>query len=379
MGKIYLVAHSHAVGDGYDEYITLENGTVTKTYSWEKIGNTDIDLSNYVNDLSGIANNGVITNLTKSGNTLSVTSTDLSGTRTASDGKYISGIIQDKTGKITSLSESDLPETAIIVESTDGKVSAADYARLSESDNSFIIYEGLIYRKCLSSNTTNQAVQFECIYNDYLKINVFAAYAWTSSTSSTSTINVDDVSKLKVGMELNFYSANGDEISGAVNNGIRITAIDSTNKTITVSKKTFTSSDLPASADPKSYICYLSNDPSTKLGDAYITEDNDGTGIINVSNWRSFLYSIPSNCVQIDFRTKSGGYLAGAAGRKVTSVDKTNGTIKVTGAELDSESLPQGGGSYATIAIGSTYNSKVNINTIYLYQSGSSTTYTISK
>ena len=92
MGKIYLVAHSHSSDDGYDEYITLESGTTTKTYSWEKIGNTDIDLSNYVNNLSGTTDSGVVTDITKSGNTLTVTSSNLSGTQTASSGKYISGI-----------------------------------------------------------------------------------------------------------------------------------------------------------------------------------------------------------------------------------------------------------------------------------------------
>lgn len=70
---------------------------------------TDIDLSNYVNNLSGTANNGVVTNITKSGNTLTVTSSNLSGVQTASSGKYISGITQDKTGKITSISEGTLP------------------------------------------------------------------------------------------------------------------------------------------------------------------------------------------------------------------------------------------------------------------------------
>ena len=42
-GVIYLVAHSHGTQDVYDEYIWLAE---TKTY--EKIGNTDIDLSAYV-------------------------------------------------------------------------------------------------------------------------------------------------------------------------------------------------------------------------------------------------------------------------------------------------------------------------------------------
>lgn len=42
-GVIYLVAHSHGTQDIYDEYIWLSEA---KTY--EKIGNTDIDLSAYV-------------------------------------------------------------------------------------------------------------------------------------------------------------------------------------------------------------------------------------------------------------------------------------------------------------------------------------------
>lgn len=43
VGKIYLVAHSHGASDIYDEYIW-----VNSTSKFEKIGNTDIDLSNYV-------------------------------------------------------------------------------------------------------------------------------------------------------------------------------------------------------------------------------------------------------------------------------------------------------------------------------------------
>lgn len=49
MGIIYLVADTHGTGDNYDEYITIQSGT---TYSWEKIGNTDVDLSGYAK-LSG--------------------------------------------------------------------------------------------------------------------------------------------------------------------------------------------------------------------------------------------------------------------------------------------------------------------------------------
>ena len=48
-GVIYLIAHSHGTRDNYDEYIWLE-----KSKSYEKIGNTDVDLSNYVrkNDIT---------------------------------------------------------------------------------------------------------------------------------------------------------------------------------------------------------------------------------------------------------------------------------------------------------------------------------------
>ena len=48
VGKIYFIAHTHGEKDIYDEYLTVIGGTEeVPTYSWEKIGNTDIDLSGY--------------------------------------------------------------------------------------------------------------------------------------------------------------------------------------------------------------------------------------------------------------------------------------------------------------------------------------------
>lgn len=57
-GVIYLVVHSHGTQDIYDEYIWLSE---TKTY--EKIGNTDIDLSAYVkkSELTAITTNDLNT------------------------------------------------------------------------------------------------------------------------------------------------------------------------------------------------------------------------------------------------------------------------------------------------------------------------------
>lgn len=50
-GTIYLKAHTHGTQDNYDEYVYVND-------KWEKIGNTDIDLSNYVtfDDLIAITN-----------------------------------------------------------------------------------------------------------------------------------------------------------------------------------------------------------------------------------------------------------------------------------------------------------------------------------
>ena len=46
VGKIYFIPHVHGEKDVYDEYLTVIRGTEeAPTYSWEKIGNTDIDLS----------------------------------------------------------------------------------------------------------------------------------------------------------------------------------------------------------------------------------------------------------------------------------------------------------------------------------------------
>lgn len=105
MGKIYLVAHSHGTQDSYDEFITIESGDTTKTYSWEKIGNTDIDLSQYVKGISGTTDNGVITNITKDGNTITVTSKSLETadpvTEAGDSRAFITSITQAKDGKIT--------------------------------------------------------------------------------------------------------------------------------------------------------------------------------------------------------------------------------------------------------------------------------------
>lgn len=54
MHRIYLVKDTHSDNqDNYDEYITIKTGSA---YSWEKIGNTDIDLSQYLKKTDIVAN-----------------------------------------------------------------------------------------------------------------------------------------------------------------------------------------------------------------------------------------------------------------------------------------------------------------------------------
>lgn len=49
LGTIYLVAHSHSEKDAYDEYVWIADTTKTAGGYYEKLGSTDIDLSNYPN------------------------------------------------------------------------------------------------------------------------------------------------------------------------------------------------------------------------------------------------------------------------------------------------------------------------------------------
>ena len=101
-GVIYIVPHAHSdSNDTFDEYIWNTSLTTPK---YEKIGNTDVNLDGYVNALSGTANSGVVTNITKSGSTISVTSTNLTVNSPAKNGtatEFIDSVSQAANGKIT--------------------------------------------------------------------------------------------------------------------------------------------------------------------------------------------------------------------------------------------------------------------------------------
>lgn len=103
---IYYVPSANGTGDSYDEYMALTTGS--STYVWEKIGNTDIDLSGYVpttRKINGIALTSDIT-LTKNNIGLNnVTNTATESTITENSGKNItSGAVYAALNKSVSSS-----------------------------------------------------------------------------------------------------------------------------------------------------------------------------------------------------------------------------------------------------------------------------------
>lgn len=112
-GVIYIVPHTHSdSNDTYDEYIWNTSLTTPK---YEKIGNTDVNLNGYVNALSGTANSGVVTNITKSGSTISVTSANLTTFAPAASGnsiEFIDSVSQAANGKITATKKTVRTATA---------------------------------------------------------------------------------------------------------------------------------------------------------------------------------------------------------------------------------------------------------------------------
>ena len=85
---IYLVAHTHSADSSsdkeiYDEYVTVKSGT---SYSWELIGNTDIDISKLAEELVTGANTaGLATGEAGAG---VAANTGLSGGATVKDGVF---------------------------------------------------------------------------------------------------------------------------------------------------------------------------------------------------------------------------------------------------------------------------------------------------
>ena len=103
---IYYVPSVNGTDDSYDEYMALATGS--STYAWEKIGNTDIDLSGYVPTTRKINGNALTSDITLTKNNIglgNVTNTATESTITEHSGKNItSGAVYAALNKSVSSS-----------------------------------------------------------------------------------------------------------------------------------------------------------------------------------------------------------------------------------------------------------------------------------
>lgn len=88
-GKIYIVPQSQGkTDDNFDEYITIKGGTAqSPAYSWEKIGDTRIDLSGYVTNVSYTAGTHKLQQ-TKNGTTTDVHTFGALADKSQASGSY---------------------------------------------------------------------------------------------------------------------------------------------------------------------------------------------------------------------------------------------------------------------------------------------------
>lgn len=127
MGKIYLVKDTHGTQDNYDEFITLESGTTTKTYSWEKIGNTDIDLSGYVPVTRKVNNKALSADITLSAADVGVNTTNFPGLNKTGT---VTAVKMNGTTKNPSSGVVDLGTVITSHQSLDGKQDKLSDAQL---------------------------------------------------------------------------------------------------------------------------------------------------------------------------------------------------------------------------------------------------------
>lgn len=207
--KIYLVPCKHTAQEtqkGYDEYLTVKSGS---TYSWELIGNTqDVDLSDYVNTLDGTASNGVITNLTKSGNTLTVTSTSLvttDPTATVGDNslQFISNISQAKNGKITA-TKKNVP--------SDRLVSAQFHNAITATENTATGNEG-IYVMGVYEGTNGSLTWEPQKLNLTDPLNCYWADQKLTTTAKTDTTPTFASTKFKIGQSVVTVAPNANQLA----------------------------------------------------------------------------------------------------------------------------------------------------------------------
>ena len=111
-----------------DQWVVAVN-SASPYYTFQDIETEKVNLSGYVNALSGTANSGVVTNITKSGSTITVTSASLAVNAPVTSGtalSFIDSVSQAANGKITASKKtvSDATQTS------HGLMSGADKTKL---------------------------------------------------------------------------------------------------------------------------------------------------------------------------------------------------------------------------------------------------------
>ena len=268
MHKIYLMADStnKESQDNYDEYITVLTGT--STYTWEKIGNTTLDLSGYVPTSRTVNGKALSTDITLSASDVGADASgtaaglvnNLDVTDSAVANQYVSSVSQTD-GKIT-VSRSALPKAfgKVTVGSTNiAADSTTDTLTLVEGSNITI-----------TADATNDKITIEATDTTYSE----------ATTSVAGLMSAEDKTKLD------------GVAAGAQVNVIESITVGGTAQTVTNKKVA-----LGAAAGKAVDTSITANSTSTNLPTSKAVEDriNAHSGIDKVGTVTSVGVSTTSN------------------------------------------------------------------------------------
>lgn len=268
MHKIYLMADStnKESQDNYDEYITVLTGT--STYTWEKIGNTTLDLSGYVPTTRTVNGKALSADITLSASDVGADASgtaaglvnNLDVTDSAVTNQYVSAVSQTD-GKIT-VSRSALPKAfgKVTVGSTNiAADSTTDTLTLVAGDNVTI-----------TADATNDKITIEATDTTYSE----------ATTSVAGLMSAEDKTKLD------------GVAAGAQVNVIESITVGGTAQTVTNKKVA-----LGAAAGKAVDTSITANSTSTNLPTSKAVEDriNAHSGIDKVGTVTSVGVSTTSN------------------------------------------------------------------------------------
>jgi hypothetical protein len=153
-GTIYLVPDTHSdSNDSYDEY--LWNTTIT-TPAYEKIGNTDVNLTNYVNTVNTSGSGSFVTGVTKSGNTVTITKGSLPTATASSLGVVKGGTTSGKTYGVSVASDGSMTVSVPWTDTnTDTKVTSAANHYTPAADTTAALSASASSTTAASWNTTS--------------------------------------------------------------------------------------------------------------------------------------------------------------------------------------------------------------------------------